>query len=170
LIISKIHDSLLRGRHRVVLAEERSETVSGGPLGGRRVAHLTLSLATRPLLTNAKPQARRPASQPLPPHRLRKVIQLMAAGHSEELDLEALALESGYSRGYFLQMFRAATGYTPHQYLIRLRLEKARSLIDSGAMSFIDIARECGFCSHSHFTRAFRQIVGVTPSEYRRQG
>jgi AraC family transcriptional regulator len=139
-------------------------------LGGRRVDYLTLSLATRPLLANAKPQARRPTSQPLPPHRLRKVIQLMAAGHWEELDLETLALESGYSQSYFLQTFRAATGYTPHQYMIRLRLEKARSLIDSGTISLIDIALECGFCSHSHFTRAFRRIVGVTPSEYRRQG
>jgi AraC family transcriptional regulator len=160
---------LLRGTHCVELAEDRNGTASGDPLGRSAIDHLTLCLATRLLLANAKPQAKRSESQPLPPHRLRKVIQLMAAGHSRELDLDTLALESGYSRNYFLQMFRTATGYTPHQYLIRLRVEKAKSLIDSGATSFIDIALACGFCGHSHLTRAFRQVVGVTPSEYRRQ-
>jgi AraC family transcriptional regulator len=105
----------------------------------------------------------------LPPHLLRKVIGLMEASHSQELDLNTLAMQSGYSRNYFLRMFHTATGYTPHQYLIRLRLEKAKRLMDSGATSLVDIALACGFSSHSHFTRAFRQIVGVTPSEYRRE-
>jgi AraC family transcriptional regulator len=158
----------MRGTRCVELAEDRNETASDGPLGRCCIDPLTLSLAGRLLPVNAKPQAKRSEGPSLPPHRLRRVIGLMAAGHWRELDLDTLALESGYSRNYFLQMFHTATGYTPHQYLIRLRLEKAKRLIDSGATSFTDIALACGFSGHSHFTRAFRQIVGVTPSEYRR--
>jgi AraC family transcriptional regulator len=85
-----------------------------------------------------------------------------------ELSLESLAQESGYSRVHFVRMFKAATGRSPHNYLLNMRVERVRELLANPALSLIDIALECGFSSHSHMTRAFRQFLGVTPSEYRR--
>jgi AraC family transcriptional regulator len=85
-----------------------------------------------------------------------------------ELSLQVLAKESGYSRVHFVRMFRAATGYTPHNYLLKLRLDRARELLASPTLSLTDIALECGFSSHSHLSRVFRQALGATPSEYRR--
>jgi AraC family transcriptional regulator len=85
-----------------------------------------------------------------------------------DLDLKTLASASGYSRNHFLRMFRAATGYSPHQYLLHLRVKRAQALMKNRSMNLIDIALDCGFSSHAQLTRVFRQITGTTPSEYRR--
>jgi AraC family transcriptional regulator len=85
-----------------------------------------------------------------------------------ELSLQVLAKESGYSRVHFVRMFRAATGYTPHNYLLKLRLDRVRELLAKPTLSLTDIALECGFSSHSHLSRVFRQVLGAAPSEYRR--
>jgi AraC family transcriptional regulator len=92
----------------------------------------------------------------------------MEAGLSSDLDLKTLAIESGYSRNHFLRMFRAATGYSPHQYLLRLRVNRAQAMMKNRSMRLIDVALECGFSSHAHLTRVFQQVIGATPSEYRR--
>jgi AraC family transcriptional regulator len=86
-----------------------------------------------------------------------------------DLDLDTLAAESGYSKRHLLRPYRASTGRSPHQYILDLRMEKARRLMLSPTLSLIDIATECGFASQAHFTHAFRQRLGVPPSDYRRR-
>jgi AraC family transcriptional regulator len=103
----------------------------------------------------------------LPIHKLRRVIELMNAGLDTDLDLKTIAAESGYSRDHFLRMFRTATGCTPHQYFLRLRVEKAQSLMTNQSLRIIDIAESCGFTSQSQFSRVFMRVVGVTPRQYR---
>ena len=103
----------------------------------------------------------------LPRHVLRRIIERMRSFDSD-LSLQALANESGYSRVHFIRMFKAATGSNPHNYLLNLKLERARELLKNPSMSLIDIALDCGFSSHSHMSRLFHKIVGVTPSAYRR--
>jgi AraC family transcriptional regulator len=92
----------------------------------------------------------------------------MQADLSANLNLATLAAESGYSRAHFLRTFRAATGQTPHHYLMELRLSKAQALISNRSMPLIDIAAACGFSSHAHLTTAFRSRFGSSPSTYRR--
>jgi AraC family transcriptional regulator len=104
----------------------------------------------------------------LPAHKLRRVIERMNADLDTDLDLKTLAAESGYSRNHFLRMFRVATESTPHQYFLRLRIEKAQSLMKSQSLRMIDIAESCGFTSQSQFSRVFRRVVGVAPRQYRR--
>src|SRR4029077_20979650 len=53
-------------------------------------------------------------------------------------------------------------------YLLNLKLERARELLRNPSISLIDIALDCGFSSHSHMSRLFHKFVGVTPSAYRR--
>ena len=103
----------------------------------------------------------------LPKHVLRRVVERMQSFDSD-LSLQALANESGYSRVHFVRMFKAATGSSPHNYLVNLKLERARELLKIPSMSLIDIALDCGFSSHSHMSRLFHKFVGVTPSAYRR--
>jgi len=155
----------LRSLLRLLLKE--SET--GGPCGTLYAESLMAALATR-LLYSARPGKPSGTSKisPLPPRSLRRVLERMQANLSENLDLATLAAESGYSRPHFLQMFRAATGQTPHRYLNELRLEKARALVANRSTSLIDIAAACGFSSHAHLTTAFRSRFGVAPSAYRR--
>lgn len=98
---------------------------------------------------------------------LQRVLDRMKADLTADLDLARLAAESGYSRSHFLRTFRSAMGCSPHQCLISLRVEQAKTMLQDHS-SLIDIALECGFSSHGHFSTTFRQIVGLTPSEYRR--
>ena len=85
-----------------------------------------------------------------------------------DLTLEALARETGYSPIHFSRMFRAATGHAPHNYVLHLRVQRARQLLAESSVSLTEIVLECGFSSHSHMTRIFHQLVGMTPSAYRR--
>ncbi|WP_245536455.1 helix-turn-helix domain-containing protein [Terriglobus saanensis] len=146
-----------------------SHEAAKGGLSGRLYAdQLATALAIR-LLFLERQEGRREfcKASALPRHRLRRVIERMRELQSD-LDLKTLATESGYSRTHFLRMFRESMGCTPHQYLLRLRLERARELLRQKRMSLIDIAALCGFSSHAHLSRMFRQVVGVPPSEYRR--
>src|SRR5215469_14610066 len=110
--------------------------------------------------------ATKPASG-LPNRILKRVVDKMRVLDAQ-LSLQSLAQESGYSRVHFVRMFRAATGRSPHNYLLNMRVERARELLSNPALSLIEIALDCGFSSHSHMTRVFRQFLGITPSEYRR--
>jgi AraC family transcriptional regulator len=131
--------------------------------------YLTQALVVRMLYLgrSAKPQTNNRDTSGLPRHILRRIIERMRC-FSCDLSLQALANESGYSRVHFIRMFRAATGYSPHNYLLNLRLERARELLRNPSLSLIDIALDCGFSSHSHMSRLFHKSVGVTPSAYRR--
>ena len=99
---------------------------------------------------------------------LQRVLDRMKVDLAADLDLCTLAAESGYSRSHFLRTLRAVMGCSPHQWLTRLRVERAKTILRENSISLIDIALDCGFSSHAHFSNRFRQLVGVTPSEYRR--
>jgi len=104
----------------------------------------------------------------LPLPRLRRVVERMEADLNAQLDLQTLAIEGGYSRNHFLRMFREATGYTPHQYLLNLRVKRTQTLMKNKSMRLIDVALASGFSSHAHLSRVFKRVIGETPSEYRR--
>jgi AraC-like DNA-binding protein len=99
---------------------------------------------------------------------LRRVLDRMHAQFDTKLSLSALAAESGCSRSQFMRMFKAAMGVAPHRHLVELRLRHAQQLIASRNSPLIDIAFECGFRSHAHFSTAFTRRFGMTPSLYRK--
>jgi len=99
--------------------------------------------------------------------RLRRVVDLIANGFADNLSLEMLAAESGYSRAHFLRMFRSATGKTPHRYLQDVRLEHAKEQLVKASLSITEIAHASGFSSHAHLTKLFHEKFGVPPSVYR---
>jgi AraC family transcriptional regulator len=131
--------------------------------------YLAQALAVRMLYLGRRtsPPSNNGHTYGLPKHVLRRVIERMRSFDSD-LSLQALANVSGYSRVHFVRMFKAATGSSPHTYLLNLKLERARELLKIPSMSLIDIALDCGFSSHSHMSRLFHKFVGVTPSAYRR--
>jgi len=105
---------------------------------------------------------------PLPSRILSRIRDRIDAELATELSLASLAKESGYSRAHFLRMFRAATGLTPHQYVLERRLSTAQQLLRRSRMLPADIALKCGFSSQTHMNDVFRERLGVTPLEYRR--
>ncbi len=151
----------------MTLAEEL-ETAK--PSGRLYVDSLAYALATRYLTLDCATLTRPSDSRvsALPTRILNRVRQKIEANLDTDLSLESLADESGYSRAHFLRMFRAATGLTPHQYVLELRLTHAKYCLTQKGSSLIDTALTCGFSSQSHMTSVFRQHLGVTPAEFRR--
>jgi AraC-like DNA-binding protein len=86
----------------------------------------------------------------------------------EPLTLADLSLEAGLSEWHFLRAFRSAFGETPHEYLTRLRLERARDLLTITSRSVTEICFDVGFTSLGSFSTLFRRHVGVSPAAYRK--
>ena len=82
-------------------------------------------------------------------------------------DAHALAQRAGLTPSHFCRVFKKSTGTTPHQYVMKARLDRAQELLGASDMSIAAIADRLGFTSQSHFTRAFRQYAGQTPSGWR---
>lgn len=78
-----------------------------------------------------------------------------------------LAEECGISEVYFRQLFKNQFGISPRQYILELRIRKAKQLLASSRLSISQVAEHCGFTNPYHFSRAFRQATQRTPSEYR---
>jgi AraC family transcriptional regulator len=145
------------------------ELEAGAPSCRLYADSLTHALAVRIVLLNCNPSCEpRSRVSPLPQRVLRRVKDRIDAELAGDLTLSILAEESGYSRTHFQRMFRAATGLTPHEYLLERRLGRAQELLEKRNADLIDVAASCGFSSHSHMTTVFRRLHGVTPAEYRR--
>jgi AraC family transcriptional regulator len=146
-----------------------AEANSGGASGKLFVDHLARALAVRfRQLSRGLQDQKSSKSGKMPTRILQRVLDRMSADFATDLDLRTIAAESGYSRTHFLRTFRASTGYSPHDWLTRLRIEEAKVRLQKNSYSLIDVALDCGFSSHGHFSSTFRRIVGVTPREYRR--
>ena len=95
------------------------------------------------------------------------VVRYLEDHFTEPCTLGKLAIMAGLSRFHFARRFRAATGISPHQYLISLRLRAAAERLHSSGDSITMIALEVGFNDLSHFNLLFRRSFGVTPSRWR---
>jgi len=70
---------------------------------------------------------------------------------------------------HFAAQFRAATGQRPHDYLLQLRIERARELLLTSRLPLVEIAFEVGFKTQAHFTTVFARFVGETPNAWRQR-
>lgn len=88
--------------------------------------------------------------------------------HSHErLSLDRLISFMGYSRSRFFSLFRAHTGHTPNDYLLRIRLKHAKEMLTSRPDSIRAISAACGFADCGYFSRVFKRQTGFTPQKYR---
>jgi AraC family transcriptional regulator len=88
---------------------------------------------------------------------------------NEPLEVADLAAIAGMGPQRFGAAFKAATGRSPQQYLIGLRVDQARDLLVNSRLVIAEIALRCGFFDQSHLTTTFTCRVGVPPLRYRRQ-
>ena len=94
----------------------------------------------------------------------------MQLSRNRSVDVSLVASNLCMSGRQFHRKMVALTGYTPSAYIQRIRIKKARTLLDNNPqMSFGEVADKCGFGDYSNFVRSFKNIMGVTPTEYRRQ-
>ena len=99
--------------------------------------------------------------------RLRRVLSYIAENHERDVTLEDLATEAAMSTFHFAREFKRATGTTPHQHLIKFRVERAKSLLAESHLPLAEVGLRTGFSHQSHFTRLFRRLTGTTPQSYR---
>jgi AraC family transcriptional regulator len=95
--------------------------------------------------------------------------EFLAAHCADDLSLVDVARSCGLSRGHFTKAFRVTTGLTPHQWLQRYRIDKAKEQLVNPALTIADIAISCGFADQSHLTRVFSRLVGDSPAAWRRR-
>jgi AraC family transcriptional regulator len=103
------------------------------------------------------------------PRRLKLVDDLIEARLDAKLTVQELAGAVGLSAGFFSRAFRAAVGKAPHDYIVDRRISRARTLVESTDLDLTAIAHASGFASHAHMTTTFRNRLGISPGELRRQ-
>ena len=86
---------------------------------------------------------------------------------SSEIDLDEIAQQALFSRYHFIRLFRQAFRMTPHQYLMKRRIERAKELLIAGSSPVTDICFDIGFQSLGSFSTLFRRMVGTSPLDYR---
>lgn len=100
---------------------------------------------------------------------LAPVVRYLEANiHDSTLTNATLAAQLSYSEVYFRKLFTSIYGCTPHRYIMNLRIRRAKQLLADGILSITAIAEQCGFSSVYHLSRAFKQSVGISPSDYSR--
>lgn len=98
---------------------------------------------------------------------LLQVLEYINEHLEQDIKLADLADLLGMSQFHFSHLFKQAIGTSPYQYLLQQRIERAKQLLKQSDRSIMDIAFLCGFNSHSHLSKQFRQFTGMTPTNYR---
>lgn len=102
--------------------------------------------------------------------RVEKAILYIESNYTEKITADDIAKSAHLSRFHFIRIFRSCTGLTPMEFVTKLRIEKAKSLLLITGMSLAIVALSCGFSSQSHFTRTFKAHHGQTPGQFRKNG
>lgn len=89
---------------------------------------------------------------------------------TEDLSLDELANEAGFSKYHFVRLFKEITGTTCHNYLLGRRLLFAKPLLADFSLPITEVAMRSGFNSLATFNRIFKFQIGCTPSEFRKLG
>src|SRR5690625_1098563 len=100
---------------------------------------------------------------------LRRVRDRIDREYAEPLNVQALASEVGMSAGHLSRQFRAAYREPPYSYLMTRRVERAMTLLRRGDLSVTEVCFAVGFSSLGTFSTRFTELVGMPPSQYRRQ-
>lgn len=109
-----------------------------------------------------------PRSSQLSGRHLQRIRDFVEAHLDSDIRLNAMANACGLSTEYFVRLFKNSVGVSPYQYVIGLRVERAKALLSDPSQNLSEIALQCGFSHQEHMTRMFRRFTGQTPGRYRR--
>jgi AraC-like DNA-binding protein len=159
-------DSVMRSLSQVLL----SALAKPDEVSTLFVDHVGLAFRAHVARAYGGMQVTRPhARGGLAPWQERRAKDLLSSKLNGEMPLAELARECGLSASHFTRAFRQSFGMAPHQWLLTLRVERAKKQLLNLDTSLADIAMDCGFADQSHFTRVFSKQIGATPGQWRRQ-
>jgi AraC-like DNA-binding protein len=104
--------------------------------------------------------------KPIRDRRIQTVIKFMKANLQRRVSLDEFAAVAKLSKSHFIHLFKTETGLPPGEYLIRLRIEKARDLLTAGSFSVKEVMALVGYGAKTNFAHLFRRYYGFPPSEY----
>lgn len=102
--------------------------------------------------------------------RLEKAYYYMNKNYSQQLSIDRLSYKFGFSESYFRKLFKNYYGISPHRYLRQVRINNAKTEMIHSRQSISDVAASCGFRTVHSFSKAFKQVEGISPQQYRRFG
>ncbi|MET4255080.1 AraC family transcriptional regulator [Bradyrhizobium sp. S3.12.5] len=130
--------------------------------------HVTLAVARHTTQTYGAIAAPRPVKGGLAPWQERLAKELIANNLDGAISLGKIAVACGLSVEHFSRAFRNSTGFPPHTWLLRARVEAAKVMLRNQDALLPAIALRCGFADRSHFTRVFGRFVGLSPGAWRK--
>jgi AraC family transcriptional regulator len=132
------------------------------------IESLTNVLAVHLIRQYTATQPQRPIYEGgLPQRQVSQVLDYIHDHLEQDIKLADLAVLLDMSQFHFSHVFKQAIGISPYQYLLQQRIERAKQLLKESDCSIMEIALSCGFNSHSHLSKQFRQLTGMTPTAYR---
>jgi AraC family transcriptional regulator len=150
-------DRLLEDVRRALNHDLGAAKISAARLAAFLTSKLSLSVSSAP------------ARGGLAPWQKRKVQNCIESGLEGPLPVEDLAQLASLSPSYFCRAFKESFGLPPHAYVVRMRIERARTLMLTTSDSLSQIALACGLVDQAHLCKCFRQITGSTPGAWRRR-
>ncbi|MBW4593993.1 MAG: AraC family transcriptional regulator [Brasilonema angustatum HA4187-MV1] len=129
----------------------------------------TLSIHLLKNYSVSSPKVTRQHPEGLSRLKLRQAIEYINQNLEKDLGLAEMATAVGMSMYHFSRMFKQSTGFSPHQYVMNCRIERAKRLLSKTEQAIHQIYQQVGFQSQSHFTNVFRKFLGTTPLAYRKQ-
>jgi AraC family transcriptional regulator len=137
----------------------------GGSLAAESLANVLAVQLIRHLVAPGRAVHGRDGT--LPRGRLRAVVEYIEEHLDAAPTLAEIAAVAGLNPYHFARQFKAAAGLPPHQYVITRRVERAKHLLRAGTdLSLAEVAARAGFYDQSQFSRHFKRLVGVTPSQF----
>ncbi len=104
----------------------------------------------------------------LAPWQLRRAHDFIDANLRADASISDVAEQCGLSASYFSRAFKRETGFSPHRWVMKRRVERAKQLLEEPRLKLVDIAEMCGFVDQSHFARVFSKSENCTPGRWRR--
>jgi AraC family transcriptional regulator len=148
------------------LAADLEDGSPVGPLYGESLgvalAHYLIRRFAVRKTHSAEPQGGMPGA------RLNRVKDFIQQNCAKESRLWELAQVAGMSPHYFCKLFKESVGLSPHQYVIRCRIKRAKEFLRDRRFTVNQVAEVTGFADQTHFTKVFHRLVGVTPMQFRR--
>lgn len=93
-------------------------------------------------------------------------IEFLNSHYKEDISVSQLAERAGLSISQYCKLFKERTGYSPKEYLIQLRINRAKQLLEISRGNMKNIAWQVGYTDEFYFSRIFKKVVGISPSEY----
>jgi len=160
-----LEDSQLEHLLRALLAVAQDASGADALMGELLVNVACVRLAKRYAVSKLNVVPRRGG---LPDARLKRVLEYVDANLGKNITLAELSDLVNMSLYYFAVLFRKSTGLSPHRYVLNKRVERAKELLHDPKLSVLDVSLEVGFEHQNNFARAFRRLIGISPTQFRR--